>query len=105
MNPQLSWDHALQILYPNLGVELPERSYGGDCRLYIPDKGINWESINSTLFDEFVIAHHAGLVGQGCHSARPTTGKLLLQAGSRVLSSCVQADSVCNCSYGSSPLV
>jgi phosphatidylserine synthase 2 len=33
----------LQQLYPELGVELPERQYGGDCALYIPGKGINWQ--------------------------------------------------------------
>jgi hypothetical protein len=34
---------VLQHLYPELGVELPERQYGTDCRLYIPGQGINWQ--------------------------------------------------------------
>lgn len=54
----------MQLLYPSLGIELPERSYGGDCRLYIPGKGMNWETINATLFDEFVIAHTLGWWGK-----------------------------------------
>lgn len=54
----------MQLLYPDLGVELPERSYGGDCRLYIPGQGINWGPIRDTLFDEFVIAHTLGWWGK-----------------------------------------
>ncbi|KAF5197721.1 hypothetical protein FRX31_012694 [Thalictrum thalictroides] len=27
----------MTFLHPNLGVELPERSYGTDCRIYLPD--------------------------------------------------------------------
>ncbi len=34
---------ALQHLYPELGVELPERHYGTDCRLWVPGEGINWK--------------------------------------------------------------
>ena len=33
---------ALQLLYPDLGVDMPERAYGSDCRLYIQGQGINW---------------------------------------------------------------
>lgn len=58
------WRFLLQLLYPELGIELPERSYGGDCRLYIPGKGINWQPIKDTLFDEFVIAHTLGWWGK-----------------------------------------
>ncbi|KAL6620659.1 hypothetical protein ACP70R_035798 [Stipagrostis hirtigluma subsp. patula] len=42
----------MKHLHPDLGVELPERSYGADCRLY------------ETLFDEFVIAHILGWWGK-----------------------------------------
>ncbi|KAL6848631.1 hypothetical protein ACP4OV_021214 [Aristida adscensionis] len=42
----------MRHLHPDLGVELPERSYGADCRLY------------ETLFDEFVIAHILGWWGK-----------------------------------------
>jgi len=27
----------MKYLHPDLGVELPERSYGTDCRIYVPD--------------------------------------------------------------------
>jgi len=37
--PPPSWQH----MYPELGVELPERQYGAECRLYIPGQGINWK--------------------------------------------------------------
>jgi hypothetical protein len=41
----LCWVYCivLQHLYLELGVELPERQYGTDCRLYIPGQGINWQ--------------------------------------------------------------
>lgn len=51
----------LQHLFPELGVNLNERAYGGDCRLWIPEEHrMNWEVIKGTLFDEFVIAHTLG---------------------------------------------
>ncbi len=50
----------MQELFPSLGVDPGERAYGAECRLYIPGKGINWETINATLFDEFVVAHTLG---------------------------------------------
>lgn len=53
-----------QNLYPELGVELKERAYGGDCRLYIAGKGINWDTLSATLLDEFVIAHTLGWWGK-----------------------------------------
>lgn len=34
---------VMQLLYPELGVDMPERAYGADCRLYIKGQGINWE--------------------------------------------------------------
>ncbi len=45
-------------------MELKERAYGGDCRLYIPNKGINWDTLSATLLDEFVIAHTLGWWGK-----------------------------------------
>lgn len=51
---------VLQHLYPELGVDITERAYGGDCRLYIEGQGINWPVIKATLFDEFVVAHTVG---------------------------------------------
>ncbi len=50
----------MQHLYPELGVDLGERAYGADCRLYIEGQGINWPVIKATLFDEFVVAHTVG---------------------------------------------
>ena len=32
-----------QNLDPSLGLELPERPYGADCRLWVPGQGVNWE--------------------------------------------------------------
>lgn len=55
---------CMQLLYPDLGVEMPERAYGADCRLVIPGAGINWDVIKGTLFDEFVIAHTLGWWGK-----------------------------------------
>lgn len=54
----------LRHLYPELGVELPERQYGAECRLYIPGQGINWKSIHDTVWDEFVVAHTLGWWGK-----------------------------------------
>ncbi|KAL6785346.1 hypothetical protein ACKKBG_A03465 [Auxenochlorella protothecoides x Auxenochlorella symbiontica] len=55
---------TLKHLYPELGVELDERHYGTDCALYKPGQGINWEVINDTVFDEFVVAHILGWWGK-----------------------------------------
>lgn len=55
----------LKNMYPELGVELPERSYGSDCALLLPPNNrINWETIKSTVFDEFVVAHTLGWWGK-----------------------------------------
>lgn len=51
----------LRHMFPELGIELNERAYGDDCRLWIPEKkAINWETIKATVFDEFVVAHTIG---------------------------------------------
>jgi phosphatidylserine synthase 2 len=48
-------------MYPELGVDLHERSYGDNCALILPNGGgINWPVIKGTLFDEFVVAHTIG---------------------------------------------
>ena len=49
-----------QHLYPELGVDLSERTYGVDCRLWMPGRGVNWPIIRATVFDEFVVAHTLG---------------------------------------------
>ena len=53
-----------QHLYPELGVDLGERAYGADCRLFIQGQGVNWPVIRATLFDEFVVAHTLGWWGK-----------------------------------------
>lgn len=50
----------LKHLYPELGVELPEKHYGTNCELYIPGQGVNWQVLHDTIFDEFVVAHTVG---------------------------------------------
>uniref|UniRef100_A0A0D9YD91 CDP-diacylglycerol--serine O-phosphatidyltransferase n=1 Tax=Oryza glumipatula TaxID=40148 RepID=A0A0D9YD91_9ORYZ len=55
----------MKHLHPGLGVELPERSYGSDCRMYVPENPTNrFINIQETLFDEFVIAHVLGWWGK-----------------------------------------
>lgn len=61
----LSLISLLQHMYPELGVDLEERSYGDNCALILPnDGGINWPVIKATLFDEFVVAHTLGWWGK-----------------------------------------
>lgn len=50
----------MQHISPDLGVDLPERAYGTDCRLVLPGWQLNWPVLESTLFDEFVVAHTLG---------------------------------------------
>ncbi|KAG0578735.1 hypothetical protein M758_4G043400 [Ceratodon purpureus] len=50
----------LKNLHPDLGVELNERSYGTDCRIYTPEKSNKFSNVYDTLFDEYVIAHTIG---------------------------------------------
>ncbi|KAG6506592.1 hypothetical protein ZIOFF_031916 [Zingiber officinale] len=51
----------MKYLHPALGVELPERSYGADCRIYVPENPKNrFINVYNTLFDEFVLAHIFG---------------------------------------------
>ncbi|XP_016572744.2 CDP-diacylglycerol--serine O-phosphatidyltransferase 1 isoform X3 [Capsicum annuum] len=55
----------MTFLHPNLGIELPERSYGADCRLYAPENPTNrFKNVYDTLFDEFVLAHILGWWGK-----------------------------------------
>lgn len=55
----------MKYVHPDLGVELPERSYGADCRIYTPEnpKG-RFNNVYETLFDEFVLAHVLGWWGK-----------------------------------------
>ncbi|CAN4121742.1 unnamed protein product [Withania somnifera] len=55
----------MRYLHPDLGIELPERSYGADCRIYVPDHSTNrFKNLYDTLFDEFVLAHIIGWWGK-----------------------------------------
>ncbi|KAF9602426.1 hypothetical protein IFM89_027555 [Coptis chinensis] len=55
----------MKFLHPDLGVELPERSYGADCRIYLPDNSTSrFKNVYDTLFDEFVLAHIFGWWGK-----------------------------------------
>ncbi|XP_062111394.1 uncharacterized protein LOC133822933 [Humulus lupulus] len=55
----------MKFLHPDLGVELPERSYGADCRIYLPENPTSrFKNVCETLFDEFVLAHIIGWWGK-----------------------------------------
>ncbi|XP_073110356.1 CDP-diacylglycerol--serine O-phosphatidyltransferase 1 isoform X3 [Elaeis guineensis] len=55
----------MKYLHPDLGVELPERSYGTDCRIYVPENPKSrFNNVYETLFDEFVLAHIFGWWGK-----------------------------------------
>ncbi|CAN1840209.1 CDP-diacylglycerol--serine O-phosphatidyltransferase 1 [Linum perenne] len=71
----------MKFLHPDLGVELPEKSYGADCRIYTPEnptsrfKNLYYDDsqvslphlflfLQDTLFDEFVLAHIFGWWGK-----------------------------------------
>ncbi|CAI0431839.1 unnamed protein product [Linum tenue] len=71
----------MKFLHPDLGLELPERSYGADCRIYTPEnptsvfKNLYYYAklsfsphlvwfVQDTLFDEFVLAHIFGWWGK-----------------------------------------
>ncbi|XP_039122836.1 CDP-diacylglycerol--serine O-phosphatidyltransferase 1 isoform X2 [Dioscorea cayenensis subsp. rotundata] len=55
----------MKFLHPDLGVELPERSYGADCRIYVPENPKSrFINVYETLFDEFVLAHIFGWWGK-----------------------------------------
>lgn len=55
----------MKFLHPDLGIELPERSYGADCRIYVPENPTNrFKNVYDTLFDEFVLAHIFGWWGK-----------------------------------------
>ncbi|XP_010527763.1 PREDICTED: CDP-diacylglycerol--serine O-phosphatidyltransferase 1 isoform X2 [Tarenaya hassleriana] len=55
----------MKFLHHDLGIELPERSYGADCRIYVPDHPTNrFKNLYDTVFDEFVLAHIFGWWGK-----------------------------------------
>ncbi|KAL0538713.1 hypothetical protein IC582_022868 [Cucumis melo] len=55
----------MKFLHPDLGLELPERSYGTDCRIFVPENPTSrFKNVYATLFDEFVPAHIIGWWGK-----------------------------------------
>ncbi|KAL2612016.1 hypothetical protein R1flu_023708 [Riccia fluitans] len=55
----------MKYIHPDLGVELEERTYGADCRIYTPENPRSkFANVYDTLFDEFVIAHILGWWGK-----------------------------------------
>ncbi|KEH44151.1 CDP-diacylglycerol--serine O-phosphatidyltransferase 1 isoform X1 [Medicago truncatula] len=55
----------MKYLHPDLGVELPERSYGADCRVYLPENPASrFKNVYETIFDEFALAHIIGWWGK-----------------------------------------
>ncbi|KAG6391658.1 hypothetical protein SASPL_149415 [Salvia splendens] len=55
----------MKFLHPDLSVELPERSYGVDCRIYVPENpSSRFKNVYDTLFDVFVVAHILGWWGK-----------------------------------------
>ena len=61
----------LRNIDPSLGVELPERSYAEDCRLYTPEEPVElfgyplpFKNIIAALDDRFVWAHFIGWWGK-----------------------------------------
>uniref|UniRef100_M1D0A2 CDP-diacylglycerol--serine O-phosphatidyltransferase n=1 Tax=Solanum tuberosum TaxID=4113 RepID=M1D0A2_SOLTU len=40
----------MRYLHPDLGIELPERSYGADCRVYVPENPTNRTHCLMSLF-------------------------------------------------------
>ena len=56
---------VLKFLAPDLGVELPERAYGEDCRIYTPeDPDSKFRVLRDTVFDEFFVGHILGWYGK-----------------------------------------
>ena len=56
---------VLQFLSPDLGVELPERAYGEDCRIHTPeDPDSRFRVLRDTVFDEFFVGHILGWYGK-----------------------------------------
>ncbi|TMW56472.1 hypothetical protein Poli38472_006482 [Pythium oligandrum] len=51
----------MTIFDPKLGVQLPERSYASDCRLYTPENPeSSFINFRNTFFDRFVVMHFVG---------------------------------------------
>ncbi|KAL0478103.1 phosphatidylserine synthase [Acrasis kona] len=65
---QQSRDNArqyLRYLYPDLGVPLPEKSYGDSCDIFTPnDPDSYFKNVKDVVWDEFIIAHVIGYVGK-----------------------------------------
>ncbi|UIZ22994.1 hypothetical protein KXD40_003728 [Peronospora effusa] len=53
----------MKIFDPSLGVQLPETSYAGDCRVYTPENpNSHFANVKATFLDRFVIMHFFGWI-------------------------------------------
>jgi len=53
----------LSYLYPELGTQLPERSYADQCDVYTPNDPVSkFRNVRDTLNDEFIWAHVIGYI-------------------------------------------
>lgn len=52
---------VFKIFHPSFGVDLPERSYADDCRVFTPENPVsNYFNIYDAVFDVHFIAHLGG---------------------------------------------
>lgn len=52
----------MKVFDNSLGVNLPERLYATDCRIYTPEKNNKFANIYDCVVDEFFIAHFIGWI-------------------------------------------
>uniref|UniRef100_M4EDC0 CDP-diacylglycerol--serine O-phosphatidyltransferase n=1 Tax=Brassica campestris TaxID=3711 RepID=M4EDC0_BRACM len=70
--------------------KLPERSYGADCRIYVPDHPTNrFKNLYDTVFDEFFLAHIFGWWGKAI-LIRNQPLLWVLSIGFELLEACVK---------------
>ena len=56
---------ALKFFWDDLGTPLESRSYGEDCRIYVPGhRSGAFGIVKETIFDEFTLAHFMGWMGK-----------------------------------------
>lgn len=65
----------MKYLHPDLGIELPEKSYGSDCRIYTPENPKStFINVYEAVLDEFFVAH---VLGWWCKAIMIRNGTLL----------------------------
>lgn len=62
MLPAAKARHLFKIFHPSLGVELPERNYAEDCRLYTPEQPdkFYFAPLYDNIYDVHFVAHLGG---------------------------------------------